>query len=68
MHNFNILQGIFLKEDHPLAFNLSFAMSLGLLPVTLSLRTATCGIKNSGLPDEEAGDMENSSKEYASID
>ncbi|GAV85514.1 PGAP1 domain-containing protein [Cephalotus follicularis] len=50
----------FLKEDHPLAFDMSFAMSLGLLPVTLSLKTAGCGIRNSGLPDDETGDMENS--------
>ncbi|KAL5797115.1 hypothetical protein ACOSQ2_001935 [Xanthoceras sorbifolium] len=50
---------MFMKEDHPLAFNLSFGISLGLLPVTLSLRTASCGIKKSGLPDEEAGHIEN---------
>ncbi|MBA0663916.1 hypothetical protein Goklo_003996, partial [Gossypium klotzschianum] len=49
---------IFLKEDHPLAFNLSFAISLGLLPVTFSLKTAGCGIKDSGLLDE-AGDNGN---------
>ena len=53
-----------LKEDHPLAFNISFSISLGLLPITLSLKTAGCGIKNSGLPDEEARSMENSSKEF----
>ncbi|KAJ7974736.1 GPI inositol-deacylase [Quillaja saponaria] len=47
-----------LKEDHPLAFNLSFPISLGLLPVTLSLKTAGCGIKNSEFPEEEAGDAE----------
>ncbi|XP_065627369.1 GPI inositol-deacylase isoform X2 [Quercus suber] len=47
------------KEDHPLVLNLSFTISLGLLPATLSLETAGCGIKNSGLPDE-AGDVENS--------
>ncbi|KAJ9153524.1 hypothetical protein P3X46_026952 [Hevea brasiliensis] len=51
---------IFLKEDHPLAFNLSFSVSLGLLPVTLSLKTMGCGIKRSGLLAEEAGYMENS--------
>ncbi|XP_020102925.1 uncharacterized protein LOC109720311 isoform X2 [Ananas comosus] len=39
---------IFLKEDHPLALNLSFPISLGLLPVALSLKTAGCGIKTSG--------------------
>ncbi|XP_066397200.1 uncharacterized protein [Miscanthus floridulus] len=39
---------IFLLEDHPLALNLSFSASLGLLPVTLSLKTAGCGIKNAG--------------------
>ncbi|KAL1207095.1 hypothetical protein V5N11_004302 [Cardamine amara subsp. amara] len=49
---------IFLKEDHPLAYNLSFASSLGLLPVTLSLKTAGCGIKTFGLPDGETGDLD----------
>ncbi|XP_059449323.1 uncharacterized protein LOC132180491 isoform X4 [Corylus avellana] len=48
------------KEDHPVALNLSFAISLGLLPVTLSLKTVGCGIKNSGLQDGEAGNEENS--------
>lgn len=52
-----------LKEEHPLAFNLTFATSLGLLPVTLSLKTVGCGIKSSGLPVEEAGDVENNSKD-----
>ncbi|CAN1188046.1 GPI inositol-deacylase [Linum perenne] len=47
-----------LEEDHPLAFNLSFDVSLGLLPTALSLETTGCGIKRSGLPDEEAGDIE----------
>ncbi|KAF3444504.1 hypothetical protein FNV43_RR14196 [Rhamnella rubrinervis] len=46
---------MFLKEDHPLALNLSFSISLGLLPVTLSLKPAGCGIKSSG----EDGDVEN---------
>lgn len=57
-HHLNATQDLFLKEDHSLALNLSFSVSLGLLPVTLSLKTAGCGIKNSGLPDEEAGDVE----------
>ncbi|KAM5581857.1 hypothetical protein ABKV19_010881 [Rosa sericea] len=48
------------KEDHPLALNLSFTSSLGLLPVKFSLKTAGCGIKSSGLPDEQAGDIDNS--------
>ncbi|KAI7995328.1 GPI inositol-deacylase [Camellia lanceoleosa] len=39
---------IILKEDHPLAFNMSFAISLGLFPVKLSLETTGCGIKKSG--------------------
>ncbi|PON44025.1 GPI inositol-deacylase PGAP1-like [Parasponia andersonii] len=49
---------MFFKENHPLALNLSFSISLGLLPITLSLKTAGCGIKKSGLPDEEAEDVE----------
>ncbi|VVB04200.1 unnamed protein product [Arabis nemorensis] len=49
---------IFLKEDHPLAYNLSFAVSLGLVPITLSLKTAGCGIKTFGLPDGETGDLD----------
>lgn len=48
---------MFFKEDHALSLNLSFSISLGLLPVTLSLKTAGCGINNS-LPDEEAGNVE----------
>ncbi|KAL7227620.1 hypothetical protein ACSBR1_022483 [Camellia fascicularis] len=36
-------------EDHPLAFNMSFAISLGLFPVKLSLETTGCGIKKSVL-------------------
>ncbi|KAF7801554.1 GPI inositol-deacylase isoform X1 [Senna tora] len=51
---------LMLEEAHPLAVQLSFSISLGLLPVTLSLKTASCGIKNSGLPEEEAGDLESS--------
>lgn len=51
-----------MKEDHPLAYNLSFAISLGLLPITLSLKTAGCGIKTSGLPDGETGDLDKDSK------
>lgn len=55
------MQGILLKEDHPLVLNLSFSISMGLLPVTLSLETTGCGIKSSGLPVEESGDAEHSS-------
>ncbi|XVE84099.1 hypothetical protein DITRI_Ditri16bG0142300 [Diplodiscus trichospermus] len=51
------LKDIFWKEDHPLAFNLSFAISLGILPATFSLKTAGCGIKDPGLLDE-AGDTD----------
>lgn len=58
MLDLNAMQEMFLKEDHPLALNLSFSISLGLLPVTMSLKTAGCGIKSSGLPDDEAGDVE----------
>ncbi|KAH7684179.1 GPI inositol-deacylase PGAP1-like protein [Dioscorea alata] len=39
---------MFLKEDHPLALNLSFSLSLGLFPINFSLRTVGCGIKTSG--------------------
>ncbi|GMP72876.1 hypothetical protein CsSME_00030769 [Camellia sinensis var. sinensis] len=55
---------IILKEDHPLDFNMSFAISLGLFPVKLSLETTGCGIKKSVLPVEEAGDLENGSKAF----
>lgn len=56
------MQEMFLKEDHPLALNLSFSISLGLLPVTLSLRTAGCGLKGSALPDEQSDGVDHSSK------
>ncbi|WJX75839.1 hypothetical protein P8452_59329 [Trifolium repens] len=51
---------LLLEEAHPLAVKLSFSISSGLLPVTLSMNTISCGIKNSGLPEEEAGDLESS--------
>ncbi|KAK7338423.1 hypothetical protein VNO77_19032 [Canavalia gladiata] len=51
---------LLLEEAHPLAVKLSFAISLGLVPVTLSLKTVSCGIRNSELPEEEAGDLESS--------
>lgn len=63
LHELVSMQEISLKEDHPLALNLSFTTSLGLLPVIFSLKTAGCGIKNSGLPDEQADDIDNSSKD-----
>ncbi|KAL8137355.1 hypothetical protein V2J09_003356 [Rumex salicifolius] len=47
-------QSMEFQEDHPLAVNISSSISLGLLPVTLSLKMTGCGIKNSG----EAGDAE----------
>ncbi|KAK9126756.1 hypothetical protein Scep_015602 [Stephania cephalantha] len=60
LRSFYSPQEISLKENHPLVLNLSFSISLGLLPVTLTARTTGCGIQNSGLPVEEAGDLENS--------
>ncbi|KAJ0480624.1 putative GPI inositol-deacylase PGAP1, alpha/Beta hydrolase [Helianthus annuus] len=48
---------IFIKEDHPIVMNITFSINLGLLPATVSLETTGCGIKKSGLPVEEAGDM-----------
>lgn len=54
------LQEMFLKEDHPLALNLSFSLSLGLFPINVSLRTVGCGIKTSG---DQAG-VDQSSKTF----
>ncbi|XP_021769429.1 uncharacterized protein LOC110733661 [Chenopodium quinoa] len=51
---------ILFKEGHPIALNLSFTISLGLLPVTISLKTSGCGIKNSGFSAQEDDDVENS--------
>ncbi|KAL2939989.1 GPI inositol-deacylase [Bienertia sinuspersici] len=50
---------ILFKEDHPIALNLSFTISLGILPVTISLKTAGCGIKNSEISAQEDDDAEN---------
>uniref|UniRef100_A0A1D1YR07 GPI inositol-deacylase n=1 Tax=Anthurium amnicola TaxID=1678845 RepID=A0A1D1YR07_9ARAE len=54
-------EDIFVNEDHPLPIRLLFSISLGLLPVTLSVRTVDCGIKSSTFPNEQAGDAEHSS-------
>lgn len=51
-----------LKEDHPLALNLSFSVSLGLMPVTLSVKTTGCGIRKSEFTSDESGEMEIDSK------
>lgn len=59
----SILQDIQLKEDHPLAINMFFSISLGLLPVTLSVKTTGCGIQKSAFSVDEPGDMEISSKD-----
>ncbi|KAG8384921.1 hypothetical protein BUALT_Bualt04G0168400 [Buddleja alternifolia] len=50
-----------MKEDHPLTLNLTFSVSLGLLPVSLSLTTTGCGIKKSEFPAyDESGEIETS--------
>ncbi|KAK9716519.1 hypothetical protein RND81_06G239000 [Saponaria officinalis] len=48
------------KEGHPIALYLSFAINLGLLPITLSLKTTGCGKNRSVLQDKKDGDAENS--------
>ncbi|KAL4589214.1 hypothetical protein LXL04_002119 [Taraxacum kok-saghyz] len=50
---------ILIKEDHPIAMNVTFGVSLGLLPATVSVVTTGCGIKNP--VEEEAGDMDSGS-------
>uniref|UniRef100_A0A2P2J4X6 Uncharacterized protein LOC105140193 isoform X1 n=2 Tax=Rhizophora mucronata TaxID=61149 RepID=A0A2P2J4X6_RHIMU len=47
-----------LEEDHPLAYNLSFGVSLGLLPVSLSLKSTGCGINKSELSAVEIEDKD----------
>ncbi|XP_051117453.1 uncharacterized protein LOC127242099 isoform X2 [Andrographis paniculata] len=47
-----------LKEDHPLTLNFTFLVSLGHLPVSLSLTPTGCGIKRSEF--EASEDAENS--------
>ncbi|XP_073222271.1 uncharacterized protein [Cicer arietinum] len=53
---------LLLEEAHPLVVKLSFSISSSLLPVTLSVNNVSCGIRNSELPEEEAGDIESGSK------
>lgn len=59
-------QDTLLNEDHPLALNLSFSVSLGLLPAKLSLKTTGCGIKRSEFTLEDSGDSDSNSKDYYS--
>ncbi|KAG9141981.1 hypothetical protein Leryth_009335 [Lithospermum erythrorhizon] len=46
-----------LREDHPLVFNLSFPISLGLLPASLAIQTTGCGIKKSEFSEDEPQDI-----------
>lgn len=59
------LQEMILNEDHPLALNLSFSVSLGLMPVTLSVKTTGCGIRKSEFTADETGEMEIDSKGFS---
>lgn len=45
-----------LREDHSLVFYLSFPVILGLLPVSLAIKTTGCGIKKSEFSDDEPED------------
>ncbi|XP_057865422.1 uncharacterized protein LOC131073079 isoform X3 [Cryptomeria japonica] len=54
-------QDLILQDNHPLILNLSFSISMGILPVTLKVKTLGCGIKDSVLPNEQIGDEEHSS-------
>ncbi|XP_042446725.1 uncharacterized protein LOC122031693 isoform X1 [Zingiber officinale] len=56
LHSSYVQEEILLKEDHPLAVNLSFSLSLGILPATLSLKTIGCGIKTAAeqTPEEQS--------------
>ncbi|MCO5581420.1 hypothetical protein L7F22_035304 [Adiantum nelumboides] len=47
-----------LVENHPLLFNLTLAVSTGVLPLTMEMKTASCGIRNSVFANEEPGDRE----------
>ncbi|KZV17310.1 hypothetical protein F511_18251 [Dorcoceras hygrometricum] len=58
IHSSYLEKEITLKEDHPLAFNLTFSLSLGLLPISLSVKTTSCGIRKSEFPGLEPGDTE----------
>ncbi|KAL3526141.1 hypothetical protein ACH5RR_014513 [Cinchona calisaya] len=58
LHSIFSQKDLLLKEDHPLGFNLSFSISLGLLPVVLSLKTTGCGIKRSEFPLDDPGEIE----------
>lgn len=46
-------EGLVLKEDHPLAINMIFSVSLGLMPVKYFLKTTGCGIKKSDFPVDD---------------
>ncbi|KAL4566029.1 hypothetical protein LXL04_030138 [Taraxacum kok-saghyz] len=55
-HSLLFSNDILIKEDHPIAMNVTFGVSLGLLPATVSVETTGCGIKKH--VEEEAGDMD----------
>ncbi|KAJ4815701.1 GPI inositol-deacylase [Rhynchospora pubera] len=53
LHSSYIPKEVYLEEDHALLQKMSFSVSLGLLPISLSIRTAGCGIKGSTDKSEE---------------
>ncbi|CAI9111514.1 OLC1v1011757C1 [Oldenlandia corymbosa var. corymbosa] len=58
LHSMFSEKELILKEDHPLAFSLTFSVSLGLLPVMFSIKTTGCGIKKLEFPLEDPGESE----------
>eukprot|EP00250_Pteridium_aquilinum_P021427 c25120_g1_i1 orf=424-3750(-) len=50
-----------LVENHPLLFNMTLSVSTGVLPLTVELKTSSCGIRNAVFANEEPGDAEHTS-------
>lgn len=52
---------VHLVENHAVLFNLSLPVSMGVMPLTIELKTTSCGIRNSVFANEEPGDREHTS-------
>ncbi|KAL2624469.1 hypothetical protein R1flu_008714 [Riccia fluitans] len=51
-------QGLVLKESHPIVTDFSMAFSLGSLPISLEIRTRSCGSTDSVLADSKPTESE----------
>lgn len=59
------LQGLILKENHPLVTDITMAVSLGTLPMVLEINATSCGSTDSVLAKHKPTDKNELDREFS---